>query len=497
MHSDRAAEWSQACAEEFASLKEKNVWTVVPLPPGRKVVGSRWVFDVKRDNAGVVTRYKARFVARGFSQIEGIDFFETFASTAKFPSIRILLSYAAHHDLAIQQFDVSNAYLNANLTEEVYIQQPEGFEEGNPGDVCLLRKALYGLKQSGRAWFDEFKGTLVRMGFRPFAADGCVYIRDSDGVIVATWTDDGLVIAKTDDYANSFIDSLSSTYKIRREPLNRFVGLEITRQRANRTIEIRQSRQILDTLERFVMDNCSPLSTPMEANARLIPGDEEVDKRSYQAAVGSIMFLMIGSRPDIAFAISTLSRFNSSPTKAHWNAIKHLLRYLAGTSHLPLILGGKNIDLIGFVDSAFADDPYSGRSTSGYVFMMGGGAVSWASKRQGLVTLSTTEAEYVGATFAAREGIWLASFLSDLGIDALPVLLHGDNTGSISLSHNPALHARTKHIALRFHFIREKITEGIVDFRYISTNSMPADALTKPLARAKHVEFSKAIGLGF
>ena len=347
MESENAEDWTKACASEMASLKLNGVWELVDLPAGRKAVKSKWVFDIKRDEKGNIERYKARLVAKGFSQVPGVDFTETYASVAKFPSIRAVLSIAATKDLEIFQVDAVTAFLNGEVEEELYMEQPEGFVEGDGGRVCRLRKAIYGLKQAGRQWKKRADEDITSMGFVASPSDDCVFTRN-DGVILVVYVDDMLVFSRTKEEGSAVVDALEQLFPVKRigEP-KKFLGMEVTRDRQHRTIALRQTVYIQDVLERFGMADANSVSTPMVMGSVFGQDGEEADKKTYQSLVGSVMFLMLATRPDLAYSISSLSRYNANPKSDHLAAAKRILRYVKGTKEAGLTLGGSSLELEG------------------------------------------------------------------------------------------------------------------------------------------------------
>ena len=493
MRSEQADKWQDACQKEMTSLAEKGVWELVQLPSDRKTIGSKWVFDIKRDENGDISRYKARLVARGFAQTHGVDYFDTFASVAKFASIRTALSIAASRDLEIIQIDIETAYLNGILEEEVFMEQPEGFVVPG-GLVCRLKKALYGLKQAGRTWLLRLREELSNIGFRPLNADDCIYTNGREFILV--YVDDMLVLASDEGTGWGIVEMIEQAFGVKRIGTpKKFLGMEIDRDREERVIMLRQMLYVNTILERFGMADCAPVHTPMSTGWTGMGDDESIDPLYYQSVVGSAMYLMQATRPDLAYAVGALSRYYSAPRVMHLEAAKRVMRYLKGTIGMGLTLGGSKPTLVGYSDSAHGDDIATGRSTGGFVFTFGCGAVSWSSKRQPLVTLSTTESEYVGATLAAKEAIWLRSLASEFGMQMGPTLLYGDNQSAIAIASKPDFRARTKHINQRYHFIRECVDNGEIDYRYVPTDDMTADSMTKALPREKHHRFAVSMGI--
>jgi hypothetical protein len=470
------------------------------------------VFKLKLKADNSIDRYKARLVAKGFSQIEGIDYIDTFSPVAKFCSIRALLALAAHHDLEIHQMDVKSAFLNGDLNEEIYMKQPPGFQvKGKESCVCKLQKSLYGLKQAGRAWNCKIDSTLLSLSFTRLESDHCIYVYHDGRVVIfiVLYVDDLMLISNSLPRLVTLKRRLAEMYQMKDMGEAEYIlGIQILRDRANRTLDICQSGYIKTILERFCMAGCKPASTPMDYGTKLSKSDcpatdierEAVKAIPYQSAIGAIMYCMLGTRPDIAFAITALSQYSSNYGAKHWTAVKHLLRYLQGTQDYKLSYGLKKGDgdpvLFGYCDSDWGNDIDDRRSYTGYAFILAGGAVSWQSKKQPTTALSSVEAEYMAATQATKEAIWWRTFLSELGlVIAGSTVLITDSKGSIDLAKNPEHHARTKHIDIRHHFIREKVADGTVKMSFVGTEHMGADILTKPLAKTRHHSLLNLLGI--
>ena len=499
----RAKEWAGAAADELASIQKHGTWELVELPPGRRAVGSKWIFTIKRDAAGNVKRYKARLVAKGYAQVEGLDYTETFAPVAKFTSIRVLLTLAAAHDWEVHHMDVKTAFLNGDLEEEVYMDQPEGCEEVGKEDlVCRLKKSLYGLKQAPRAWNIKLHEELSKLGFIRLEADHSVYARTSTKgqSYLLIYVDDMLIVASCHKVVKEMKEDLSKVFTMTDlGEASYFLGLEFSRDRGAKRIFLHQGGYIAKMLEKYGMADCRPVRTPFPSGFKLPPGEEGAyPLQAYQSAVGSLMYLMVGTRPDLAFAVGAVSQFLVCPTKTHWEAVKHIFRYVSATAQLKLALGQSKGEptVVGYSDADWAANDINRRSISGYAFKLGEGAISWASKKQTSVALSSTEAEYMALTQACKEAIWIKHYLTELGVQREgPLLIRADNQSCIALARNPEFHARTKHIDIQYHFIREKVEGGEVALEYCSTKAMVADVLTKPTTRDKHEWCTKALGL--
>lgn len=515
MSRSNAKQWKEAAQDEFDSIQSAGTWSLVSLPNGRTPIGCKWVFKVKHNADGSIERYKARLVAKGYSQKEGIDFNETFAPVAKFSSIRALLALAAIYDLELHQMDVKTAFLNGDLEEDIYMVQPEGFVvKGKEHLVCKLNKSLYGLKQASRAWYQKMDQALIDMHFKRLQTDACVYVHRTGTLVifVALYVDDLLLLSNSLSKLNSLKEELAGRFEMKDLGEAHFIlGIQIERDRSARTLSLSQQAYIAKIVERYGMTNSKPVATPLDHGAKLSKADSpttdqqsaEMKNIPYQSAVGAIMYAMLGSRPDIAYAVTILSQFNSNPGLQHWSAVKRVLRYLNGTMTYKLAYGAESDytispTLMGYCDADWASNIDDRKSITGYVFMLAGGAVSWQTKKQPTVALSSVEAEYMAATQATKEAVWFRSFLNELGVANImssPTIIFSDSQGSIALSKNPEYHSRTKHIDVRHHFIREHVSFGTVIFKFVGTDRMAADVLTKPLAKNKHQEMLKIMGV--
>ena len=510
MASPQRDEWIKAMDAEYQALLENGTWEIDDLPPDRKVVGCKWVFKIKLDANGQIARYKARLVAQGFSQKPGIDFKETFAPVAKLVSIRVYLHMAACEDWELDQMDVKNAYLNGFLEEVIFMRQPEGYKvPGKEEKVLRLKKGLYGLKQAGRVWNDMLDDFLLQQGFTKLTGEWCIYIKVIDGapLVISVYVDD-LVLGSPRRY---LVDDMKVVLKANFKmddlgPLGYILGLRVVRDRPSRVLYLVQDAYIERVLERFGMADCVAVATPMTPGAPLqqVPLESDLShvewmKEScpYRSAIGCLMYAMVGSRPDIAVAVGVLSRYLENPLWHHWVAVKRVLRYLRGTSSYGLMLGEGGMELSSWSDSDWAGDVDTRRSTSGYVLQLGSSTVSWSSKRQEIVALSSTEAEYIALTRTAQEVLWMGGVLSELGYEpeVVPVVVRGDNQGALALAKNPEFHPRTKHIAVRYHWIRDLVKAGMIEVQYVPTALMLADMLTKPLERVKFEQARRRMGI--
>jgi hypothetical protein len=509
MRSPFAHSWKESTDEEIKSQWLHGTWKLVrksDVPKGKKIVRNRWVLVHKKDKYGNVIRRKARLVAKGYSQVEGEDYQERFAPVARFTTWRVLLTAAAHLDLEVQQMDVKTAFLNGILEEEIYMEQPEGYEiQGPNGEemVCRLVKSLYGLKQASRAWHMALKEELRKLSFTSAAADPSLFLHSSKKELyLLAYVDDILLVGRPAD-VEEVKKGLRAAFAISDlGDASLFLGIEIVRRRRQGEIVLSQKRYCEEVLAKYDMAEARPAKTPLPAGYKFqdIPEDSPpVPVQEYQAVVGSLMYLVTGTRPDLAFTVGAASQFLTCPKLHHWNGLMHCLRYVKATANLQLVLGegvapwdrGRPLGiprLSGYSDADWGANDKGRRSISGYVFQLGKSTVSWSSKRQPTVALSSTEAEYMALTRASKEAIWLRRLIGDItGLAQGGVTIKVDNMSCMALAKNPEAHERTKHIDIQVHFIRHHVAIGTVRMLYCPTDSMTADVLTKPLFGAKHV----------
>ncbi|KAJ3475377.1 hypothetical protein NLI96_g11880 [Meripilus lineatus] len=499
-------QWLEAMQIEMGQLLDLHTYDLTELPQDRKAIGCRWVYSLKRDASGNIIKRKARLVAQGFSQIPGQDFAATYAPVMRLELFRALLAIGAVMDYEIHQMDVVGAYLNSELSEEIYMKQPPGYDDGS-GRVCGLVKAIYGLKQAGQAWNEKFNRIFVDiLKYKRIHPDYCVYVRmlnTGDVVYIIIHVDDMALLAPTLTEMDFIKGEIRPHLKITDlGEIKTFVGLKIERDRPNRLIKISQPHYIDTILHRFGMEKSNPVSTPLDPNVKLLPTPPDLDPATmadipYQTAIGSLMYAAVATRPDISFAVQALSQFNANPSPLHWTAVKHVLRYLKGTQQLGITYGRiQDIAEEGWTDADWAQCLLDRRSTSGYVFIMAGGAVSWSSKKQQTVALSTMEAEYLALAHATKEAIWLRSLRENLGFEGDgSTQINCNNMSAIAFAHDHQFHARSKHIDIRHHFIREHITSDHICVIHVPTEDNIADILTKPLTRSIHQRHVASLGL--
>jgi hypothetical protein len=403
--------------------------------------------------------------------------------------------------------DVKTAFLYGDVQEEIYVEQPTGYEEPSiKGDdpavmVCKLVKALYGLKQSPRIWYYTLTTFLESLGFAPLDSDLSVYVKED--TIIATYVDDLLIVSPKISDILAVKTALSKQFSMTDlGECSYYLGMTIRRNRANRLIYLGQRAYVEKVLkDHGLWNNVKTAAVPMNPGTKLVPSAtgyhaSDTLRTRYQRAVGSLMYAMMGTRPDIAFAVSIVSRFASNPDDTHWLAVQQIFRYLRGTIDHELVYSGNLSPLVGYTDSDWAGDTDTRRSTSGYVFNLGSGAITWSSKRQPTISLSTCEAEYIGQTQATKEAVWLRKLLQELGHEQLQAtVIFGDNQGAIALAKNPQFHGRSKHIDIQWHYVREKVADNTVELQWTETSRQVADGLTKPLNKELFTRFRNALGI--
>jgi hypothetical protein len=489
--------WKAAMEQEMNCLLNNNTWTLTDLPIGRSTITNRWVYRIKRNPDGSVNKYKARLVAKGYSQRKGLDYSETFSPVARFDTIRAFLSVAAHENLKLTQFDVKSAFLHGHLDEELYMDQPQGFQDGSE-KVCKLNKSLYGLKQSPRIWNKKFKDAMKNFGLLESEGDPCLFFNmdNKAKLIVVIYVDDGLVASNSEHDLEQFVSVLKDRFNMTVEPIGYFLNVSI-RCNIDGSIFINQQMYTEAILKRFEMNNAKPVVTPIEKYLKMDEVDDlDLTNAPYREAVGCLMYLAVVTRPDITFAVNYVSQFLEKPTNRHWQLVKRILRYLKGTPNLGILFkrtGSSKLEI--YSDADFASDPITRKSVSGMISMFNGAPISWFSKRQQCVSLSTTEAEYIAASEASKEAIWLHRIFKEISLNNDIPSLFVDNTSAIKLAKNPEFHNRTKHIDTRYHYIREMIENKNICITHVSGDLQLADILTKPATGVIFGKFIKLLGL--
>ncbi|GKC41548.1 retrovirus-related pol polyprotein from transposon TNT 1-94 [Tanacetum coccineum] len=493
------ADWVSAMQDELDQFARLKVWRLVPRPEGKTIIKTKWIFKNKKDESSLVIRNKARLVAVGYCQQEGIDYDETFAPVAQIEAIRLFLAYAAHKDFTVFQMDVKMTFLNGILKEEVYVGQPLGFvSKQYPDHVYALDKALYGSKQAPRAWYDVLSKFLIDSGFQKGSIDTTLFIKKKGKhiMLIQIYVDDIIFGSTNPKYCTKFSDLMVKHFEMSMiGEMKFFLGLQVNQ--FSNGIFINQSKYILDILKRFGMENCDMVPTPMVEKAKLkldLVG-KPVDHTDYHSMIGSLMYLTL-SRPDIMFATCMCARYQANPHEHHVSAVKRIFRYLKGTIILGLWhLKDSSFDLTGYSDADHAGCHLDRKSTSGSVQLLGDKLVCWSSKKQNYVSISTAKSEYVAIPGCCAQVLWMRTQLTDYGFFYDKVPIYCDSKSAIAILCNSVQHTRTKHIDVRYHFIKDHVEKGTIELYFVGTEYQLTDLFTKSLPEARFKFLVEKLGM--
>uniref|UniRef100_A0A2N9HVI9 Integrase catalytic domain-containing protein n=1 Tax=Fagus sylvatica TaxID=28930 RepID=A0A2N9HVI9_FAGSY len=489
------SQWCDAMHEEFQALQKQGTWSLVPKPPFKNIVGCKWVYKLKYNSDGTIARHKARLVAKGFHQQYGIDFDETFSPVVKPPTVRLILSLAVSLNWPLRQLDVKNAFLHGTLKEEVYMTQPQGYvDPTHPTHVCKLIKSIYGLKQAPRAWFESFTSQLLHLGFIASTADSSLFIYKHHKIVayLLLYVDDIVLTGNTPSCLDHLIHQLSTVFDLKDlGPLHYFLGLQVTRSSSG--LFLNQAKYATDLLQKHNMLDSKPAKSPSCPNTRLSlhEGDLLTDPHGYRSLVGGLHYLTF-TRPDISFSVHQVCQYMSAPTTVHLAAAKRILRYIRGTLFHGVAFTPGPLHLSAFTDADWAGDPDDRRSTSGFLVYLGSNPITWSAKKQPTVSRSSTESEYRALAIASAELCWIRTLLKDLGIfiSQTPILWC-DNVSALAIASNPVFHARTKHIEVDFHFVRERVLRKDLIVKFVSTTDQLADIFTKSLPTQRFLDLQR------
>ncbi|KAL0305526.1 UNVERIFIED_CONTAM: Retrovirus-related Pol polyprotein from transposon RE2 [Sesamum radiatum] len=484
--------------EELQALENNQTWTLTALPNGKKAIGSRWVYKLKMNPDGTVNRYKARLVAKGYSQIEGIDYNDSFSPVAKTVTVRLFLGIAAAHSWPVHQLDINNAFLHGFLDEEVYMTPPDGYS-APPGQVCKLQRSLYGLKQASRQWNREFTLKLAEFGFKQSAHDHCLFIKPAPQGFVAllVYVDDILVMAPTEDLISEIKQYLDALFTIKDLGYAKyFLGLEIAR--STEGMSITQHKYAMDIITDSGMVSATSVSTPLPLGLKLSATSgtflKEPDK--FRRLIGRLLYLGF-TRPDLSFAVQQLSQFLQHPTDQHWTAALHIVRYLKGAPDTGLFFPASNsLHLSAYTDADWGACVDSRRSVTGYCVFLGSSLISWKSKKQNTVSRSSAEAEYRAMAATVCELQWISFLLRDLCVPvATPIPFWCDNQAALHITANPVFHERTKHLDIDCHVVRDQYKAGFISPSFVSSKLQLADLFTKTLPAISFTSLLSKLGL--
>lgn len=490
---------------ELSALSDRGTWDIVERPSDVKVVDCRWVYKTKWSHDRSEIKLKSRLVARGFTQEYGVNYFETYAPVVKSSSVRLLLAVAVECGLIVEQIDIRNAYVNSDLDELIYMEQPEGFEyKERKKYVLKLKKSLYGLKQSGNKWNKCLNKVLTeKLGFTRLKSESCIYVKGEgkEMIILAVYVDDILIFATYAHLISELKSVINSEFEIDDiGECKKVIGMNVICE--NNKIQLHQKQMIEKLLMEAKVDEYNKKS-PLDSSERLfkctMKSDEcgQVSGSEYRSYIGSLNYIASTTRPDLTFSVSYLSQFNKCPHREHMRALRRVLQYLKGSVEQGIVYekcDGGSI-LHAFVDADWAQCPNDRRSYTGYAVKLCGGLISWESKKQETVAHSSTEAEYMALSNAAKEIKFIRNILEELKLQAIykgeEIELYVDNRGAMSLAENNGYSARTKHIDVRHHYIRELVENKIIKLKEVSSSNNIADIFTKPLGTIQHSKISE------
>ncbi|RVX20813.1 Retrovirus-related Pol polyprotein from transposon TNT 1-94 [Vitis vinifera] len=493
--------WKEAIKSEIDSILQNHTWEIVDLPPGCKPLSSKWIFKRKMKVDRSIDKYKARLVIKGYRQTEGLDYFDTYSPVTRINSIRMVLAITALRNLEIYQMDVKTAFLNGDLDEEIYMEQPEGFSApGQEKKVCKLVKSLYGLKQAPKQWHEKIDNVMLSHGFKINECDKCVYVKDTKHgyVIVCLYVDDMLIVGSDDKMITSTKNMLNSRFDMKDMGLaDVILGIKI--KRTSDELILSQSHYVDKILGKFDKDNSGVARTPVDVTLHLSKNKgESVSQVEYSRVIGSLMYLMSCTRPDIAYAVSKLSRYTSNPGAKHWQGIIRVLKYLRFTRDYGLHYTRYPVVLEGYSDTNWISNVKDSKSHSGYVFTLGGATVSWKSSKQTVIARSTMESEFIALDKYGEEVEWLRHFLEDIprwSKPVPPICIHCDSQSAIGRAQSNMYNGKSRHIRRRHNTIRQLLSTRVISVDYVKSKDNIADPLTKGLNRELVEKSSRGMGL--
>ncbi|CAI7932646.1 unnamed protein product [Closterium sp. NIES-54] len=524
---DREA-WLASREDEFQSHMKNETWTLTNLPPGRKALDCTWVLRVKTDAEGRLERRKTRLVIKGFQQREGIDFQEVFAPVAKAPTLRLLLAAAAICGWKVEQMDVKTAFLYGVVDEEIYMKQPEGYDDGS-GRVCRLNKAIYGLKQAPRCWYARLVEVLEALGFKVSGCDESLFMTEGEEekVFLLVYVDDILLFSPSLERIKEVQGKLKETFQCKAlGPVGYYLGLHVERDEVKGWLRLHQHKYLTAMGEKYGLEEGRSVKTPLPSGFQLHLDEEEGEvleyelQRRFLSMVGSLMYASVNTRPDIAFSVSQLARVVSRPLQEHLDAAERLVGYCMATSRVGLQysvhgqLKQKGVEEVStkisaparrghlylscFTNATWASDISDATSHGGYICCVGGSPVSWKSKKQGEIAHSSTESEYMALFHGVKEVVWMRRLLEELGQEQEgPTPVFCDSQGAISMARNGVLHGLNKHMHIKWHWVRKEVKKGTISLHYINTTKQPADFLTKRLVEHQHWSCATLCGMSF
>ncbi|UYV71413.1 hypothetical protein LAZ67_8003051 [Cordylochernes scorpioides] len=493
--------WENAMLEKIQNMYSHQVWELVPRPVNANVVKNKWVFKISKDQESKT--YKARLVAMGYNQIPGRDYNESFSPVIKNATLRTILSMAATKDSVIKLFDVKAAYLNGNIDNTIFMEQPAGFVQDR-NIVCKLNKSIYGLPQSGRSWYEKFSQVLHDCELKKLKSDPCLFKWKNEDkyFYVGIYVDEFITVSDSEDTSNRFINKLRHHLEIKDVTCkSMFLGIKIIQDKEG--ISLQQSHYVQQILQKYGMENCKEVPTPGSKEINLDNHIEvdNCDQHTYQEALGMLMFLAVNTRPDIAYITSKLSQYSRQPKQMHWTTIKRVMRYLRGTIDLGVKFErGKTGILKSYTDASWSTT-HDGKSYGGYVLKLGEATIDWKSSKQPLVALSTMEAEMIAACENCCQIKWIINLLQELeewNFMEKPTAIYTDSQSLINWISSPKQSSRCRHINRKYHFLRDCYESRDICLLYKPSQDLEVDIFTKDLSRdqmKKHLENLSIVGI--
>lgn len=494
------AQWLAAVQDELQSFEKNSAWELVDAPKDGTIVQCKWVLRKKYDSENNI-RYRARLVAKGFTQKHGIDYTETFSPVVRHTTLRLLFALSVKLGLDVNHLDVKTAFLNGDLEETIYMRMPECYNsDSSVCKVLKLKKAIYGLKQASRAWNKKVDNCLISNGYQRSKIEPCMYIKNINKckTIVTVYVDDFFIFSNDKIETKNLKQILSNKFSIKDlGEVKLCLGMNVNFNKDKGFVTLSQENYIDQLLSKFNLTDCKTVDTPMEIKLNVNKGEIDINSHvPYQQLIGSLMYLSVMTRPDISYSISFLSQFNNCYTKEHWEYAKRVLKYLKRTKCYGIKYCKEgNSEITGYVDADWAYNSVDRRSYTGMCFLLSDGVISWECSKQKCVALSSTESEYIGLSEACREALYLKRLQYEITNKMYTISLFNDNQGAQKLCANPVFHKRSKHIDIKYHFCRDLVKDKIVKVLYLSTADMPADILTKSLCSAKHYKFMLLLGI--
>ncbi|GJP37861.1 hypothetical protein CLOM_g22265 [Closterium sp. NIES-68] len=512
------AKWKPSTDEEFNSLIENETWDLVNLPKGRRAIGNKWVFRTKTGADGEVERYKSRLVAKGFEQKEKEDYKEVFAPVAKTGTLKTLLAIAAVKGWSVKQMDIITAFLNGVVVEDIYMEQPVGYEDGT-GRVCKLKKAIYGLKQAPRCWYEKLAEVLLAGGFNTSQADHSLFLlgEGEQQLCLLIYVDDILLFSPSMEQIERTQKLLMDSFKCKMlGDVHYYLGLQIERDVEKRWLKMHQHKYISGVVQRYGILEGRTVRTPLPADFKLRKATEddvvleEEEMKEYHSLIGSVMYAAVQTRLDASFGVGQLARVVQQPTAEHLEVARRMVRYLGSTTSAgvqfsmagqlkqPEAEGVKpgSLKLTCFTDATWASEDEDCSSIGGFVCMIGGGPVSWRSKKQSEIAQSSAKAEYMALYHGIKEIVSLRKLLEDIGEKQDgPTPLFTNSKGAIGMATNPILNGLNKHMKIKWHWVWQMVKEGVVELHHVKASKQAADFLTKRLPEDAHWKCAKMCGM--